>query len=71
MNEPSLLIICGAAFVAVMSLLATLAGVITLLMRLFPGKTDNDFDAGVLAAIHSAVAAAYPATKITGIEEVR
>jgi hypothetical protein len=39
-------------------------------MRIFPEKT-NDLDAGVLAAIHSAVAAAYPATKITGIEEVR
>jgi hypothetical protein len=69
-NEPNLLVICGAAFVAVMVLLAFLAGVITILMRVFPEKSD-DFDAGVMAAIHSAVAAAYPATKITGIEEVR
>ena len=70
MSEPSLLLICGAAFVGVMALLAFLAGVITLLMRVFPEKTD-DLDAGVMAAIHSAVSATYPATRITGIEEVR
>jgi hypothetical protein len=69
-NEPNLLIICGAAFIAVLTLLAFLAGVISILMRLFPEKVD-EFDAGALAAIHSAVAAAYPATRVTGIEEVR
>lgn len=70
MNEPNLLIICGAAFIAVLILLTLMAGVISILMRLFPEKVD-EFDAGALAAIHTAVAATYPATRITGIEEVR
>ena len=71
MTEPSLLVICLAAFVAVMVLLTLLAVLFALLTRLFPVPVKEETDTGVVAAIHSAVAAAYPGTRITAIEEVR
>ncbi len=71
MTEPNLLVICVAAFVAVMMLLALLAAVFALLTRMFPVPTKDEIDPGVVAAIHTAVAAAYPGTRITAIEEVR
>lgn len=69
MTEPSLLIICAAAFVAVILLLSFLAGIIRVLTTLFP--VPEDTDAVLIAAITSAHAGAYPGTRITKIEEHR
>jgi hypothetical protein len=69
-NEPSLLVICGIAFIAVMTLLAVLASVIRLLVALFPAETD-DGDAAAIAAVHAAIAAAYPGSRVTAMEEIR
>jgi hypothetical protein len=69
-NDPSLLVICATAFVAVMLLLSLLAGVIHVLMILFPER-EAGADPALLAAVHTAAAAAYPGHRITGVEEVR
>ncbi len=70
MTEPNLLVICITAFIVVMLLLALLAGVIRVLMEVFPEKTRGA-DAALLAAIHAAAALAHPGTRVTRIEEVR
>jgi hypothetical protein len=71
-NEPNLLVVCLAAFVSVMLLLSALAGIIRLLMAVFPGETQEaGIEPAVVAAIHSAVAAAYPGTRVTAVEEVK
>jgi hypothetical protein len=69
MTEPNLLIICAAAFIAVIVLLSLLAGIIRILTLLFP--VPDDADAALIAAITSAHAGAYPGTRITRIEEHR
>jgi hypothetical protein len=69
-NDPSLLVICATAFVAVMLLLSLLAGVIQILMILFP-EEDKGADPALLAAVHTAAAAAHPGHRVTSVEEVR
>ncbi len=70
MTEPSVLIVCIMAFIAVILVLSLLAVLFALLTRLFPAETEG-MDAGVVAAINTAAAAAYPGSRITEIEEVR
>ena len=73
MQEPDLLVICSVAFVAVFFVLTTLAAVMRALMVLFP-QLDEPTDAiepALVTAIVEAVKAAYPGTKVTGIEEVK
>lgn len=70
MTEPNLLIICAAAFLAVLLLLSLLAGLIRVLTAVFPAESAES-DAPVIAAIHTAVARVYPGTRVTNIEEVR
>jgi hypothetical protein len=70
MNEPSLLIVSLTAFLAVIVLLAVLAGAIRVLMALFPEKPQGGDDA-MLAAIHAAAALRHPGMRITRIEELR
>lgn len=69
MTDPNLLVICAAAFIAVIVLLSFLAGVIRVLTALFP--VVDDTDAALVAAISSAAARAYPGTRITNIKEIR
>jgi hypothetical protein len=71
MNEPNLMVVCITAFVAVVLLLALLAGVIRVLTAVFPEKVPEGPDAALVAALHAAAALAYPGTRVTGIEEVR
>lgn len=62
-------IICVSAFAAVFLLLSVLAGVMRIIVVLFPekaGVTDT-----VAAAAASAVTALYPGTRITRIEELK
>jgi hypothetical protein len=74
-TEPSLLVVCGTAFVAVLLLLSILAGVIRLIVILFPHhetvQGSGGIDPEILTAIHSAAAAAYPGSTVTRVEEVR
>lgn len=68
MNQPDLLVICGAAFTAVFLLLTLLAVVMRLLIEVFPERTSG-IDSATLAAVTAAVAYAIPGAKITNIEE--
>ena len=70
MAQASLLVICVAAFVAVFLLLALLAGMMRVLMAVFPGKVADD-DSAMMAALAAAVAVAFPGTGITKVEEIR
>jgi hypothetical protein len=67
MTEPSLLLICAAAFLAVILLLSLLAGIIRGLTALFPAVVGPD--AALIAAISAAAARVYPGAKITNIQE--
>jgi hypothetical protein len=73
MQEPDLLVICSVAFVAVFFVLTTLAAVMRALMLLFPQLDDpaDTIEPALVTAIVEAVKAAYPGTKVTGIEEVK
>lgn len=71
MPTPSLLVICSIAFLAVFVVLTVLAAVMRGLMIVFPEPDEpaGGVEAAVAAAIHQAVSAAYPGTRVTGIEE--
>lgn len=70
MNAPSLLMVCGQAFAAVMAVLAALAGAMRLLLMVLPDRTPRD-DAAVAAAIRQAVQQAWPGCSVARIEEIR
>ena len=70
MSELSLLTVCLQAFTAVMLLLATLTGVLRLLITLFP-ETKSGPDEALLAALNQAVQKVLPGATVTKIEEVR
>jgi hypothetical protein len=68
-TEPSLLVVCAAAFAAVLALLSVLAGLIRALTALFPPSESSD--PGVVAAISAAAAQAYPGMVVKSIQEQR
>ena len=68
--EPNLLLICTSAAVAVFALLTLLAIAMRVLMAVFPEEIGQG-DAAMLAAVATAVSAAYPGTKITDVTEIR
>lgn len=65
--EPSLLSICAIAFIAVLVILTTLAAVIRLLSSVFP-DTSPEADSGLMKAIDTAVAEAYPGATVIRVE---
>ncbi|MEX2466572.1 MAG: hypothetical protein WD995_06655 [Gemmatimonadota bacterium] len=69
MTEPNLFVVCAAAFVAVLTLLSLLAGMIRLLAALFPPEEVQD--ALLIAAIAATAAQVYPGTRVTHIQENR
>jgi hypothetical protein len=68
MAQLSLLMVCVASFVAVFIVLGFLAATMRVLMRIFPVKGVG-IDGPTLAAITSAVSAAYPGSKVADIQE--
>lgn len=68
-TEPSLLVVCAAAFMAVLVLLSVLAGLIRALTALFPVPETSD--AALVAAITSAVSRVHPGMAVTNIQENR
>ncbi len=70
MAEPSVVLICVLALIIVFVLLAFLAGVMRILMAVFPERVEGG-DSALVAALAAAVAAAFPGTRITRIEENR
>ena len=68
MGDANLAVLCITAFAAVFTLLALLAGVMELIMRIFPQKLVRT-DAVYVAAITSTYNALFPGAKVTRIEE--
>ncbi len=77
MSDFGLLSISATAFFGVFLLLGILAGLMKLLMTMFPaaeastGSAAGSVDPAVIAVITSATAAAFPGTRVTNIEEIR
>jgi hypothetical protein len=80
MNEPSLLVMCLNAFVAVLVLLSVLALVMRLLLIVFPasgaavtaghgGDAHGGGDPALAAAISVAAQMVVPGARVTRIEE--
>lgn len=69
MGSMDLPIICVSAFAAVFLLLSVLAGVMRIIVVLFPEKT-GPADTAVIAAAATAVSSLYPGNAITRIEEL-
>lgn len=69
MTEPNLLVVCAAAFIAVLALLSVLAGLIRALTALFPPPESSD--PALVAAISAAAARAYPGMTVKSIQEQR
>ena len=70
MSDPNLVIICITAFTAVFILLALLAGVMQLIMMIFP-KAGKVIEPTYIAAISSTFQALIPGSKVTRIEEIK
>jgi hypothetical protein len=71
MSDANLLFVCVTALIAVVGLLALLAGMIRILTALFPEPGGDDLDASVVAAIQASAAARFPDRMVTSIEEIR
>jgi len=70
MGPPNMLLVCVSAFTAVFLLLALLALAMRFLIAVFPERLAKA-DPALLAAISATVAAVFPGTKITRVEEER
>jgi len=70
MDEPNLLMICLNAFAAVLVLLSVLAGVIRLLITVFPEK-EKTSEAVIASAINIAVQKVTAGATVSRIEEIR
>jgi hypothetical protein len=70
MESPALINVCISSFLSVFVLLAFLAGVMRVIMLLFPQKEIKS-DGAVVAAIASTISTIYPGTKITNIKEMK
>lgn len=71
MSEPDLLRISIVALLAVFTVLGVLAVLMHLLTRLLPVEDDPPSDPALVAAVHSAAAAAFPGMRVTNIRENR
>ena len=73
MPTPDLLVICGTALLAVFVVLTALAALMQALILSFPqpNALTDAIEPTLVAAITEGVSAAYPGTKVSGIEELR
>ena len=69
MQNPDLISMSISAFTIVFLILAILAVVMQLIIKIFPQKENGD-DLAVLSAIASVHSAIFPGSKITKIEEL-
>lgn len=70
MPAPELWLVCLTAFCAVAVLLSILAGIMRLILTIFPYK-DEATDATIIAAVASTVQSIYPGTRVTKVEETK
>jgi len=70
MGRANLLMVCIVSFAAVFVVLAFLAAIMRILIRVFPEKVAR-IDAFTLAAVTTAVSTFCPGTKVTKVEEIK
>ncbi len=70
-TDVNLLAACGIAFLAVMVLLSTMAGVMSLLTVLLAPRRAAGADPAIAALISTAVATHLPGARVTRIEEIK
>lgn len=73
MGEINVVSMCVSSFITVFCVLAFLAILMKLLIALFPYKntdSEEEKDAGVIAAIHSTYSAICPGSRVTEIKEI-
>ncbi len=70
MLSPDLWLVCLTAFCAVALLLSVLAGIMRLILSIFPQKEEMT-DAILVGAVASVVSSIYPGTRVTKVEEIR
>ncbi len=70
MGGASLWVICLTSFVVVFLVLAFMAAIMWILIRIFP-EGIRKIDSATLAAITTAMSAHYPGTTITEIKETK
>lgn len=70
MTSPELLWICVTAFVSVGVILTVLAGIMRLILILFPQKDEQKTDPVLIAAAATVLQSIYPGTRITRVEEI-
>ncbi len=69
--EKDLLLICAIAFVAVLTILSLLAGVIAGICKLFPVKAADLPNPGAEEAVRLAVTKAFPGCRVSEIREIK
>jgi hypothetical protein len=70
MPSPELWLVCITAFVAVGLLLSILAGLMRLILVVFPQR-EQTTDAMLVAAVASVVTNLYPGSRVTKVEEIQ
>jgi hypothetical protein len=68
MEGTNLLMVCILSLAVAFAVLAVMAVIMRILMRIFP-EPVRTIDAPTLAAITAAVSAHYPRTKVTEVKE--
>ena len=69
--EADLLVICVSAFIAVFTLLSSLAVAMRLLIMMYPQDLSAGADSALIAAVTTAMSITYPGTTVTKIKEIR
>lgn len=70
MHEAELWVICLQAFVTVLAVLSFLAGLMRLLITVFPVPAAKGPDPAVVAAIAAAARQAHPGSVVVRVEEI-
>lgn len=70
MPTPELWLVCITAFCAVAILLSLLAGIMRLILTIFPYREEAT-DTAMIAAVASVVQSIYPGTRVTKVEEIK
>lgn len=72
MENSNLLFVCLTAFIGVFLVLGSLAGIMKLIMSIFPAVEEKTMtDSAIYAAIATTMSTIYPNTKVTKIEELK
>jgi len=69
--EDQLLLICGIAFAAVLTILSLLAGIIATICRLFPVRAADLPDPAAEEAVRKALTKVFSGCRISEVREIK